>query len=87
MATLEISDELDAALQQAADSLGCTKAGLFRNLVTVGLEQHVVKPFDLTDAQIDRIRHSLAQLDRGQGIPGEIVMAKFDRFMAQLESR
>jgi predicted transcriptional regulator len=78
MVTLQISEELDAELQQAADRLGCTKQDFLRDAVIARVEERCAAEVEFTEDQIARMRHSIAQLDRGEFITSELVDKKFE---------
>jgi predicted transcriptional regulator len=78
MVTLEIPDDLDAELQQAADRLGCTKQDFLRDAVIARVEEQCAAVVEFTEGQIARMRHSVAQLDRGEFITSEQVDKKFE---------
>jgi predicted DNA-binding protein len=73
MAAIQIPAELDAELQNAADSLGRTKDDLVREALYAPLEEQFAAQSDFTEQQIARMKHSIAQLDRGEGITSEQV--------------
>ncbi len=87
MATLQIPDELDAQLQQAADRLGCTKVDFLHEAVTARLEEQFAAEPEFTEEQIARMKHSIAQLDRGEVVTSEQVDKMFEDWRAQRVSR
>jgi predicted DNA-binding protein len=87
MAAIQIPDELDAELQQAADSLGRTKDDLVREALCAPLEEQFAARSDFTEQQIARMKHSIAQLDRSEGITSEQVDDMFKRWRALRASR
>jgi predicted transcriptional regulator len=80
MAAIQIPDELDAELQQAADSLGRTKDDLVREALCVPLEERFAAQSDFTEQQITRMKHSIAQLDRGETVTSEQVDVLFENW-------
>ena len=80
MAAIQISDELDAELQLAADQLGRTKDDLVHEALTACLEEKFTTHSDFSDQQIARMKHSLAQLDRNETVTGEHVDKKFENW-------
>ena len=80
MAAIQISDELDAELQLVADQLGRTKDDLVQEALTARLEEKFTTHSDLSDQQIARMKHSLAQLDHNETVTGEHVDKKFENW-------
>jgi len=80
MAAIQISDELDAELQLAADQLGRTKDDLVHEALTACLEEKFTTHSDFSDQQIARMKHSLAQLDHNETVTGEHVDKKFENW-------
>jgi predicted transcriptional regulator len=87
MVTLQISEELDAELQQAAERLGCTKNEFLRDAVIARVEEQFATEADLTEEQIARMKHSIAQLDRGEVVTSEQIDKKFEDWRTQRASR
>jgi predicted transcriptional regulator len=83
MAAIHIPDELDAELQQAADSLGRTKEDFVREALCAPLEEQFATHSDFSDEQIAHMKHSIAQLDRGEGITSEQVDNMFSNWRAR----
>ena len=86
MAVIHIPDEIDHSVQRLAERLGVAKDDFVRDAVTQRLAEYDEEP-ELTEAQIARMRESIAQLDRGEGIPGEVVMAKLQAWIDKAEGR
>jgi predicted transcriptional regulator len=84
MANLHISDELDQQLQQTAERLGCSKDALVQEAL---LSRANFEEAPLTEAEIDRMRHSIAQLDRGEHVTSEQVDIWFASLFKKLEAR
>ncbi len=78
MATIQIPDELDQMLEQAATRSGCSKEDLLRDAIEARLEEQNAVNLDFTPEQIERMRHSIAQLERGEVVTSEQVDAKFE---------
>jgi predicted transcriptional regulator len=87
MAMIQIPDELDAELQQAAVRLGRTKDDLIREAVLAQLEEQFAAQTEFSEEQIGRIRHSIAQLDRGEVVTSEQVDKTFENWRRQRASR
>lgn len=87
MANLHISDELDAELERAAGLLGRTKDSIAEEAISARLEEHLASDTNFTEEQIARMRSGIEQLNRGEGIPGEEIEAKFERWFQQWNAR
>ena len=87
MAIIHIPDNLDRSLQQMADRQGQTKEDFIEETLSFYLDERNAKPIELSDRQIERMRHSIAQLDAGEGVTMEETQAFFDDWTAELESR
>ena len=87
MTTIQIPDELDAQLQQAADRLGCTKVDFLHDAVTARLEEQFAAESDFTGEQIARMKHSIAQLDHGEVVTSEQVDKFFEDWRKDLAAR
>jgi predicted transcriptional regulator len=85
MATIQIPDELDAELQQAAARLGRTKEDLIREAVLARLEEQFAAQTEFSEEQIARMKHSIAQLDRGEVVASEQVDSFFAAWHKDLE--
>jgi predicted transcriptional regulator len=87
VAIIQISDELDAELQAAAARLGRTKDELVSEAVLARLEEHFAAETEFTEEQIARMKHSIAQLERGEVVTSEQVDSFFVDWRKDLESR
>jgi len=87
MANIQIPDELDAELQQAAARLGRTKDDLVREAVLAQLEEQFAAQTEFSDEQIARMKHSIAQLNRGEVVTSEQVDEMFEDWHRQRASR
>ncbi len=85
MAAIQIPDTLDRSLQQSADRLGRPKDHLIQDLLQQHIEEHS-EP-ELTEAQIARMRESIAQLDRGEVVTSEAVDGWFNDLFKRLAAR
>lgn len=87
MVTIQIPDELDAELQQAADRLGRTKDDLIREAVLARLEEQFAAQSDFTEEQLARMRRSIEQLDRSEVVTSEQVDKTFEDWRVRRTSR
>jgi hypothetical protein len=85
MTQIPVSDEVASILTSAAASRGCSKEELASMLIEQGLRME--QEFELTPQQEARLLESIAQADRGELIDGDIVMARFEQRMHDIESR
>jgi predicted transcriptional regulator len=87
MASIQIPDELDAELQQAAIRLGRSKDDLVREAVVARLEEQFAAQTEFSEEQVARMKHSIAQLDRGELVTSEQVDKMFENWRGQRASR
>jgi predicted transcriptional regulator len=87
MATIQIPDELDAELQRAVTRLGRTKDEFVSEAVLARLEEHFAAQTEFSEEQIARMKHSIAQLDRGEVVTSEQVDKTFENWRRQRASR
>ena len=87
MAIIQIPDELDAELQRAATRLGRTKDELVSEAVLARLEEQFAAQTEFSDEQIARMKHSIAQLDRGEVVTSEQVDKMFENWRRQRAPR
>jgi predicted transcriptional regulator len=87
MATIQISDELDAELERTATRLGRTKDEFVSEAVLARLEEHFAAETDLSEEQIARMKRSIEQLDRGEVVTSEQVAKKFEDWKLRRASR
>ena len=87
MVNLQITEEADAVLESAARRAGLTKEEFAEVMILTQIEDESLPLSAFTSQQIDRFKDGIAQLDRGEGIPGEEVMQKLDRWIAERASR
>ncbi len=84
MTAIQIPDELDRSLQQAAKLLGCPKDDLIREaLETIAYRSDS----ELTEGEIAHLNEGVAQLKRGEKIPSEAVDQWFNELFERLEAR
>ena len=82
MATIQIPDEIDRIFEQAAERIGRPKDDFIRDLLTRQAEEYAESEPELTPAQLAHLDRGVAQLRRGEKIPGEQALAKIDRWLA-----
>jgi predicted transcriptional regulator len=87
MATIHIPDDLDRSLQHLAEQRGQTKDEVAQELLESYLEEASADPIELSDRQIDRMRHSIAQADAGEVVSMEETQAFFESWTAELKNR
>jgi predicted transcriptional regulator len=79
MSQIAVPDEFIAELRQLALNDNCPVEDLVANAVRSYIVSRLYEP-ELTPAQIDRLKHSAAQLDRGEAVSGEEIEAFFDKW-------
>ena len=84
---MQIPDELYAQLQQECERLGCSRESLAEEAIRSRLLDSAEPPQELTPAQINRMRESIAQLARGEVVTSEEVDQKFEKFFRKLANR
>ena len=87
MAIVQIPDELDTVLQEAAQRHGRTKDELAEEILLAHLADESLPLSAFTEVQLERLIHGVEQVKRGELIPGEVIDAKFEVFFAKLSSR
>jgi predicted transcriptional regulator len=87
MVNIQIPDELDAELQQAAEQLGRTKDDLVHEALVARLEEQFAAESNFTEEEITRMRHSIAQLKRGEVVTSEEVDVFFESLRKKLAAR
>jgi predicted transcriptional regulator len=87
MAAIQIPDELDVEIQHAADSLGRTKDEFVREALSVHIEEQIAAQSEFSEAQIERMKQSLAQLNRGEAVSSEHVDTMFSDWRSQRIAR
>ena len=85
MVNVPIPEELDAGLEQAANRDGRSKYDLLYEVIACHLEEDHAGKFHLSEQQMERMKLSIAQADRGEVILAETVLAKLDAVIAELE--
>jgi hypothetical protein len=85
MTQIAISDDVASHLAAAAAQRGCSQEELASLLLEEGLRQDV--EFALTPEQESRLLESIEQAGRGELIDGDIVMARFEERLKEIESK
>ena len=89
MPTIEIkmSEEMERQLLSVAQEAGKSRENLALEILGDRLEELDGSKIIHSPEEIERMKRSLAQLDRGEYISGEEVEAKIDRWIAEIEAR
>jgi len=87
MVSIQIPEELDIVLEDAAIRAGRSKQELAQSILLAHLEDEALPLSAFTKAQLDRLKESAAQLDRGEFVTAEQVDEKFEAFFARLAAR
>ena len=87
MPSIEIPEEMDRQLLSVAQEAGKSKDEMAREILGDRLEELDGSKIIHSPEEIERMKHSLAQLDRGEFVTGEEVMAKLDRWRAEINAR
>jgi len=89
MASIQIPETLDLALEDAACRAGLTKDELAEEILAANLEQEDESlPLSaFTDAQLGRMKESVEQLNRGERITSAQVDQKFKAFFERMAAR
>jgi hypothetical protein len=85
MTQIAISDKVASTLASAAASRGCSQEDLASMFIEEGLRRE--EEFELTPEQEARLLESISQGERGELIDGDIVMARFEETLREIESR
>jgi predicted transcriptional regulator len=86
VAELQVPENLSLELQHLAELDGRNAGDLLTEALTAYVADRYAEP-KLTAGQIDRLRESLAQLDRGEFITEKEVGAFFDDWEKELSSK
>jgi predicted transcriptional regulator len=91
MAAFQIPEHIDNQLNELAAATGQSKGDLILQALTdrLGLEpgDRSLSLNDFTPAELERMKVSIEQLDRGKFVAGEEVSAKLKRWQTELSSR
>lgn len=83
MATLHISEDVEARLASAAKRAGRTTEELAEEILSSHLEDLIA----LTPEQMERLRQSSEQIGRGEYVTSEEVEKFLDEWQAELDAR
>jgi hypothetical protein len=89
MATIQITKSLELALEEAAHHAGVTKDELAQDILAANfeLEDESLPLSAFTEAQLERMKHSVEQLNRGDVVTSEEVDKRFEALFARLAAR
>lgn len=87
MASIEIPEELERRLLTVAREAGKSKDEMAHEILDGRLEELDGSKIIHSPEEIARMKHSLAQLDRGEYITGEEVEEMLDSWLAELDAR
>jgi predicted transcriptional regulator len=86
MVTIKISDNLDLALEDAAQRTGRSKEELAEDILAAHLEQE--REVDVfSGVHLERLRNGLEQLQRGEKFDSEHVARKFENWRKERATR
>jgi predicted transcriptional regulator len=83
---VQIPPEIESQFEEVAQRTGESKDNLVREALLSYLEDRFAAETDFTEEQIARMKHSLAQLDRGEVVTSEQVNKKFEDWRNQRAS-
>ena len=81
-----IPADLEQSVQQLAGRHGFAKEDFVRDAIEQRLAEYEEEPV-LTEAQLARMKESIAQLDRGEYVTSEQVEAKFSKWRSERAAR
>ncbi len=84
---IKISEEMERQLLAVAQEAGKSKDELALQILGERLDELDGSKIVHSPEEIERMKHSLAQLDRGEYITGEEVEAIFDEWLAKIDAR
>jgi predicted transcriptional regulator len=87
MANIQIPDELHAELSQLAANSGTTEDHLVSAMLTRQLESLEVEEMPAIDPLVARMKNSIQELRRGEGMTTEELDAFFDSWFAEITAR
>ncbi|ADW70272.1 ribbon-helix-helix domain-containing protein [Granulicella tundricola] len=83
---INLPAELEQSVDQLAARHGFTKDDFIRDAVEQRVAQYEEEP-ELTEAQLAHLDEGVAQLRRGEFVPGEVIEAKLEKLLEELEAR
>jgi len=84
---IKISEEMERQLSAVAQEAGKSKVEIAQEILVDRLEELDGSNIIHTPEEIERMKHSLAQLDRGEFVTGEEVEQMLDSWLAELNAR
>ena len=87
MVNLQISDELDIVLEDAASRAGQSKDQFAQEILSAHLEDESLPLAAFSDEQLARLKQSVAQLEQGKRIPSEEVDHFFEEWFKECDAR
>jgi len=84
---IKISEEMERQLSAVAQEAGKSKDEMAHEILGDRLEQLDGSKIIHTPEEIERMKHSLAQLDRGEFVTGEEVEKMLDSWLAEIDAR
>ncbi len=87
MATLQIPDRLYTHLKAEAERLGWAEDDVVTTALQSFLDQDAFETSDLTEAQIERLKHGVAQIRAGNVVSSEDVDVFFAEWNEELDAR
>jgi len=84
---IKISEEMERQLSAVAQEAGKSKVEMAHEILGDRLEQLDGSKIIHTPEEIERMKHSLAQLDRGEFVTGEEVEKMLDSWLAEIDAR
>ncbi len=87
MVTIQIPEELDAVLKDAANRAGRTPEEYLEELILTHLQDESLPLSAFSELELARFKESAAQLDRGESVSAEEVDGKFAALFERLAAR
>ena len=87
MATLQIPDQLYTHLKAEAERLGWAEDDVVATALQSFLDQNTFEASDLTEAQIERLKDSVAQMRAGDVVSSEETDVFFADWFKELDAR
>jgi len=84
---IKISEEMERQLSAVAQEAGKSKVEIAQEILVDRLEELDGSNIIHTPEEIERMKRSLAQLDRGEFVTGEEVEQMLDSWLAELNAR
>lgn len=87
MVNVEIPEELNASLEQAATRAGRTKDDLVHHVLKTHIEEEYAANATFSDEQIAKLRLGIDQIDRGEVYTSAQIDDFFDGWFKELDAR